>query len=118
MASELCGQAGYKLKGQEHESEHDVMAPEMIRQLPGQHALVVRGGLAPVIARLPMAWKDRLYKKARRGGWATYPAYAKTGRGIRSVPLRDTGPGKVLEPVGGPADDDGTYSWNAGPDEH
>ena len=77
MASKLCGKAGYRPRGQEHESEHDVMAPDMIRQLPDQCALVVRGGLSPVIARLPMAWKDRLYRRAKRHGWAVFPAYAR-----------------------------------------
>jgi hypothetical protein len=46
------------------------MTPEMIRQLPGGCALVVRGGLSPVIARLPMAWHDPAYKRARRTGHA------------------------------------------------
>jgi hypothetical protein len=31
---------------------------------------VIRGGQAPVIAKLPRAWKDRAYKKARRRGQA------------------------------------------------
>ena len=84
MASDLCGQAGYKLKGQEHESMHDVMAPGMIRQLPGQFALVVRGGLSPAVARLPMAWKARLYRRARRQGWAVFPAYT---RAVVDVPM-------------------------------
>lgn len=42
------------------------MTPEMIRQLPARYALIVRGGMSPVIARLPMAWKDPAYKRARR----------------------------------------------------
>lgn len=29
---------------------------------------LVRGGLSPVIARLPMAWEDPSYKRARRTG--------------------------------------------------
>jgi len=45
-----------------------VMTPEMIRQLPGRHALIVRGGMSPVIGRLPMAWNDRRYRHARRIG--------------------------------------------------
>jgi hypothetical protein len=49
---------------------HPVMTPDMIRQLPGQHALVIRGGYSPVVARLPMAWKDRTYKSARGDGTA------------------------------------------------
>jgi type IV secretory pathway TraG/TraD family ATPase VirD4 len=110
MASELCGQAGYRLKGQEHESMHDVMAPDMIRQLPERHALVVRGGLAPVIARLPMAWKDRLYKRARRGGWAVYPAYARADLGMPAV-LAEPEAAEAPEPVAGI---EAGYSWTPG----
>jgi type IV secretory pathway TraG/TraD family ATPase VirD4 len=50
-------------------SRHPIMTPEMVRQLPGQHALIIRGGMSPVIARLPLAWKDRLYRHARRQRW-------------------------------------------------
>jgi hypothetical protein len=46
------------------------MTPDMIRQLPAGHALIIRGGYAPVIARLGAAWKDPLYKAARRRGAA------------------------------------------------
>jgi hypothetical protein len=38
----------------------------MIRQLPAGFALVIRGGCAPVIARLPRAWKNPAYRRARR----------------------------------------------------
>jgi hypothetical protein len=38
----------------------------MIRQLPAGHALVIRGGYAPVIARLPRAWKNPAYRRVRR----------------------------------------------------
>ena len=37
----------------------------MIRQLPAGFALVIRGGCAPVIARLPRAWKNSAYRHAR-----------------------------------------------------
>ena len=48
----------------------------MIRQLPAGFALVIRGGCAPVIARLPRAWKNRAYRRARRhGGIPMAPAY-------------------------------------------
>ena len=42
----------------------------MIRQLPAGYALVIRGGHSPVIARLPMCWKDPSYRRARRNGHA------------------------------------------------
>ena len=64
-ASTLCGQASWKIRGQEHASRHDVATPDMIRQLPAGFALVIRGGCAPVIARLPRAWKNPAYRRAR-----------------------------------------------------
>jgi type IV secretory pathway TraG/TraD family ATPase VirD4 len=70
MASKLCGRAAYKERGQEHHSRHEVMTPEMIRGLPDRFALVIRGGLSPVVVRLPVAWKDRTYRRARRAGTA------------------------------------------------
>jgi type IV secretory pathway TraG/TraD family ATPase VirD4 len=64
-ASTLCGQASWKIRGQEHATRHDVATPDMIRQLPAGFALVIRGGCAPVIARLPRAWKNPAYRRAR-----------------------------------------------------
>ena len=70
-ASKLCGQAAWKIRGQEHATRHDVATADMIRQLPAGFALVIRGGCAPVIARLPRAWANPAYKRARRAGLAT-----------------------------------------------
>jgi hypothetical protein len=64
-ASKLCGQASWRVHGQDHSTRHDVATPDMIRQLPPGHALVIRGGYAPVIARLPRAWKNPAYRRAR-----------------------------------------------------
>jgi type IV secretion system protein VirD4 len=65
-AAKLCGQASWKVRGQDHATRHDVATPDMIRQLPAGFALVIRGGCAPVIARLPRAWKNPAYRRARR----------------------------------------------------
>jgi type IV secretion system protein VirD4 len=73
-ASTLCGQASWKVHGQDHPSQFDIATPDMIRQLPAGFALVIRGGYAPVIARLPRAWNNRAYRRARRRGLA--PAFA------------------------------------------
>src|SRR5204863_2558025 len=80
MASELCGQASFterirfRGRGDCREEQrriwHDVMTPEMIRQLPAGRALVIRGSHTPVIARLAAAWKDPAYRRARRRGVA------------------------------------------------
>jgi type IV secretory pathway TraG/TraD family ATPase VirD4 len=75
-ASTLCGQASWKVKGQEHATRHDVTTPDMVRQLPAGFALVIRGGCAPVIARLPRAWKNPAYRRARRLGQAPWDAAA------------------------------------------
>ena len=72
-ASMLCGQAPWKVRGQDHATRHDVATPDMIRQLPAGFALVIRGGCAPVIARLPRAWRNRAYRRARRHAPAPRP---------------------------------------------
>jgi type IV secretion system protein VirD4 len=64
-ASTLCGQASWKVRGQDYATHHDVATPDMIRQLPAGFALVIRGDCAPVIARLPRAWNNLAYRRAR-----------------------------------------------------
>jgi type IV secretion system protein VirD4 len=75
-ASELCGQTAFREKGHDHYTRHDICDPAMLRELPDGYALLVRGGRAPVLAKLPRAWADRAYKKARRRGRAIYQAPA------------------------------------------
>ena len=89
-ASTLCGQASWKVRGQDHATRHDVATPDMIRQLPAGFALVIRGGCAPVIARLPRAWKNPAYRRARRLGQAPADAIAELPppRGTRARPPR------------------------------
>jgi type IV secretion system protein VirD4 len=69
-AAQLCGQAAFREHGQSWYSRYDVATPDMIRQLPRGHALVVRGGLSPVIAKLPRAWKHPAYRRAQQAGLA------------------------------------------------
>jgi type IV secretion system protein VirD4 len=69
-ASTLCGQASWKLRGQDHATRHDIATPDMIRQLPAGFALIIRGGYAPVIARLPRVWNRLAYRRARHLGYA------------------------------------------------
>jgi type IV secretory pathway TraG/TraD family ATPase VirD4 len=68
--SKLCGDAALKEHGEDKHSRHPVMSLEMIRQLPAGRGLIIRGGLSPVVARVPRAWRNRQYRKARRGGYA------------------------------------------------
>jgi type IV secretion system protein VirD4 len=69
-ASALCGTAAMREHGEDRHTRHPVMAPDMIRQLPAGYALVIRGSYAPIIAKLPMGWNDRAYRRARRAGQA------------------------------------------------
>ena len=73
-ASTPCGQASWKVRGQDHVTRHDVATTDMIRQLPVGYALIIPGGCAPVIARLPRAWKNPAYRRARRPGQAPWSA--------------------------------------------
>lgn len=75
-ASELCGQTGFREKCHERFSRHAICDPAMLRELPDGYALLVRGGRAPVLAKLPRAWTNRAYKRARRQGRAVYRAPA------------------------------------------
>jgi type IV secretion system protein VirD4 len=70
-ASLLCGTTAVRERGQDHHTRHPILTPEMIRQVPAGYALVIRGGHSPVIACLPMCWKDPLYRAARLAGQAT-----------------------------------------------
>jgi len=81
-ASALCGTAamkevrslGHRDQYPDYYSRHPIMTPEMIRQLPARTALVIRGGTSPVIARLPMAWNDPAYRRARSEAERMRPA--------------------------------------------
>ncbi len=127
MASDLCGQAALKERGQDHHTRHDVMTPDMIRQLPAGHALIVRGGYSPVIARLGAAWNDRAYKTARRHGTAlatltpaTEPPALGQAPARPAWPARPArGPGLTIVPdleaetgFPGAEDDDEEYPWS------
>jgi type IV secretion system protein VirD4 len=100
-ASKLCGHAAFTEHGKDHTSRYEVATPDMIRQLPARFALVVRGGAAPVIARLPAAWNDRAYKRARRAGQAIAaltPAPAAQAEPVLPPPQRPrpAGPGSAV----------------------
>jgi type IV secretory pathway TraG/TraD family ATPase VirD4 len=89
-ASKLCGQAAFTEHGKDHTSRHEIATADMIRQLPARFALVIRGGCAPVIARLPAAWNDKTYKKARRRGQAIAVLTPATAAAAEPVPaVRD-----------------------------
>ena len=106
-ASTLCGQASWKLRGQDHVTRHDVATPDMIRQLPAGFALIIRGGCAPVIARLPRAWRNPAYRRARRLGQALSDPVAElppAAEGTRPY-IPDHVPDHWISP------DDASYPW-------
>jgi type IV secretory pathway TraG/TraD family ATPase VirD4 len=95
-ASTLCGTAAYREHGEQWTSRQPVMTPDMIRQLPAGRALVIRGGCSPAIAKLPMAWHDPHYRRARRTWQATEPeahleSAWQSGEITSSDPLPGTG---------------------------
>jgi type IV secretion system protein VirD4 len=104
-ASTLCGQGSWKVRGQDHATCHDVAAPDMIRQLPAGFALVIRGGCAPVIARLPRAWNNPAYRRARRRSHAL-PSPAQ-----RMQHISEPGPGMPDDPATWPSSAAASSLW-------
>ena len=125
-ASALCGTTAMKetrnIFGPHYDrhdlyARHPVMSPDMIRQLPGRYALLLRGGMSPVIARLPMAWTDLTYKRARRAGHATAALTAAEPTRLWHEVPRPREPWPIDDPATGPIpsapewDDPDRYPW-------
>lgn len=73
MAAKVCGQVSLKqknVKGEDYYTQVDIIDPGMVRALPKGRALVIRGGLSPVIVKTPQAWRMPEYRAARRRGQA------------------------------------------------
>lgn len=116
-ASKLAGEFTQKQRDDKH-GNHPVVTEAMIRQLPAFHALVLRGNTAPVIERLPRAWRDPVYRKARRRGQAvavleaaappvampTYamPAVAEPAEDVLGALLTDADLAPEREPANNP----------------
>jgi type IV secretory pathway TraG/TraD family ATPase VirD4 len=112
-ASVLCGQAQWMLRGQGHPSHHDIASPDMIRQLPTAFALVIRGGCAPVIARLPRVWNRLAYRLARRRGLA--PDFTSLRNPLSAEPVTSPDLDPVLPPD--PFPDYPPPGWATGSDD-
>jgi len=67
-ASKLAGDTAYTEHGQQHPGRHPILTDAMVRQMPAGYALVLRGGLSPVICRVPVAWRNWRYLLARLHG--------------------------------------------------
>jgi len=80
----------------------------MIRQLPAGFALVIRGGCAPVIARLPRAWKNPAYRRARRLGYAP----AAYDEALRDLGWEDPDIPDHVPADWAPGGDDTQFPWS------
>ena len=110
-ASELCGQAAWRVRGQEHATRNDVATVDMIRQLPAGFALVIRGGCAPVIAALPRAWRNPAYKAARRRGQVT-EIFAPAPAAIAAPPFEPLIPDHVPDNLTATGGDGASFPWS------
>jgi type IV secretion system protein VirD4 len=104
MASKLSGAMAAREHGQDHHTRHPIMTEDMIRQLPVRrdgtgYAFILRNGLLPVIARPPVIWHARRYKKLAR-------LQARTDRALAQVVIPDTIPAdEAWDAIGqGPAE--------------
>jgi type IV secretion system protein VirD4 len=122
-ASKLTGKTAAREHGQQHDMRHPVMEENMIRELPPGFALVIRGGLSPVIARLPAAWRDPAYKRAAKAGAAIaevqaakeHPPVPELAPGPELVPYEPEPPAVASNGHGtGSHDADGDFPWTGG----
>jgi type IV secretion system protein VirD4 len=117
-ASELCGQTAFRRRRLDLLTRHDICEPAMLRELPDGWALLIRGSQAPVLAKLPRAWTDKAYRRARRRGRAVYsvPAAAVVvpeSGSLAAVPPVLAAPGAPGSPgVGGNGHREaGAFPW-------
>jgi hypothetical protein len=117
MAAKVCGQVSLKqrgLTGEDYYSQVDIIDPAMTRALPKGRALVIRGGLSPVIVTTPRAWRAPEYRAARRRR-QTIAALVRAAayRSIaEAVPAGGLPEEPVLEPAG-VQPGDGDYPWSS-----
>jgi type IV secretion system protein VirD4 len=72
--SSLCGQVSYRERGRDDRlTWHDVMTVGMLRQLPPQFMVIIRGACAPVVAKIARGWRHPEYRRLARTGRAAAP---------------------------------------------
>jgi type IV secretion system protein VirD4 len=116
MAAKVCGQVSLRQigeMGREYYSQVDIIDPAMARELPRWRALLIRGGLSPVIVTTPRAWRNPAYRAARRrrqtiAPITTMPAYRSAFGEVPAWPLVPED--RVLEPAG--LEPGGDYPWS------
>jgi hypothetical protein len=110
LAEKLCGTFPAHEHGSEHITRHHVMDAAMLRVLPSKFALVLQSNLPPVIARVPMAWRDLAYLRAKWRGQAVAPVVpaAVPEPYLTGLPL----------PIPPATDESGGFPWRTpGPDQ-
>lgn len=90
--SKLTGDTAYTEHGQEHSTRHPILTEAMVRQMPDKYELVIRGGLSPVICRVPVAWRNWRYLLARLRGRHIAAVHA-------APTTADSEPPAALDPV-------------------
>lgn len=100
-ASKLAGDTSYDQQGrrrgeagQSHLTQHPVLTPAMVRQLPPKFALIIRGTLAPVVARAPIGWRDWRYLLAKARGLDVAVVH-----GVKTAPVASQLPDLAPWPV-------------------
>jgi hypothetical protein len=123
-ASKLCGDTAYTEHGQEHSTRHPILTDAMVRQMPDKYELVLRGGLSPVICRVPVAWRNRRYLLARLRGRhvATVHAAPTAVDAERMTELEPVPPVTGPWPGAGfraaPVSPDAQHPWNTATDSN
>jgi hypothetical protein len=117
MAAKVCGQVSLKqrgLTGEDYYSQVDIIDPAMARELPKGRALVIRGGLSPVIVTTPRAWRAPEYRAAKRRRQTTaalVPAAAYQSI-TETIPAGALPEEPVLEPAGVHPGEGSDYPWS------
>jgi type IV secretory pathway TraG/TraD family ATPase VirD4 len=79
-ASKICGDFMQRARGSEHVTNHPIFSESMIRQIPDQFALVIKGNCSPVLAKVERGWRQRPYRQLRRRGQAVAAVEPVSGR--------------------------------------
>jgi type IV secretion system protein VirD4 len=121
-AAKLVGDTAYTEHGQDHSSRHLVLTDAMVRAIPRGYGLLIRGDLSPVIAHIPVVWRDPRYLWARIMGRACVMVTPAAVRVPAPEPILVPAgrlPGEEFPPalpsmVGGPP----LYPWTRQPSGH
>ena len=137
-ASKLSGDTSYDQQGrrrgeagQQHPTQHPILTDAMVRAIPRGYGLLIRGDLSPVIAHIPVVWRDWRYlwalvmRRARRRSSRRLSASERLSPPQRPSPPRrprpptaiaDRLPGKEFDPaLPSPAGTSPQYPWTRRP---